>query len=215
VNAFSVTTKSTGACRWRRFISAVLLAVGFVPAITDGQSGVVIGPGALRVEEAGPRVTVSCAAAPGWKAVVEANRGGVITEFRWPAESENLVSNDGGRFEGLIYADFKETGKDGDYVAKGALYAFGKVSTLSVMERSASRVVVEVEGTSGNQVSPKADVLRYRQRYTFLADRIECAGEMEWLPDLPQLRPELRRSARRVRVCLFSIRKATITARQP
>ena len=52
-------------------------------------------------------------------------RGGVITEFRIPAAGENVVSNDGSRFEGmckLIYVDFQQTGKDGAYIPKGAYY---------------------------------------------------------------------------------------------
>jgi hypothetical protein len=51
---------------------------------------------------------------------------------------------------------------------------------MEVAEQRNDRVVIEVEGDGGNQVAPKADVCRYRQRYTFLADRIECDGELEW-----------------------------------
>jgi hypothetical protein len=79
---------------------------------------------------------------------------------------------------------FKETGKpDSGYIAKGAPYSYGKVIKASVSESTTDRVVVDVEGTSGNQVEPMMDVLRYHQRYTFLADRIICEGNLEWLFD--------------------------------
>jgi hypothetical protein len=45
------------------------------------------------------------------------------------------------------------------------------------------------------------DVLRYRQRYTFLADRIVCDGELEWLfgAVVPGSRPHLLQMQ-----CLFA-----------
>src|SRR5579883_723162 len=149
---------------------------------------------AVRTE--GRRVTVTCRSIPDWRAVIDRDRGGVITEFRLPADGPNLASDDGTRFEGLcnlIYAQFKEAGKDGAYVAKGALFSFGKVSTLSVVEKSSTRIVVEVEGTGGNQVEPKADVIHFRQRYTFLPDRVICDGDVRWVfaGPVPGSHPEL------------------------
>jgi hypothetical protein len=128
--------------------------------------------------------------------VIDGKRGGVISELHIPADANNLASNDGSRFEGLcnlIYVDFKETGKDGAYVAKGSLYYFSTDVKLSVLEKRADRVLIEAAGRAGNQVAPKADVLRYRQRYTFLADRIVCDGQVEWLFEdvTPGSHPEL------------------------
>lgn len=158
----------------------------------------------LAVTAAADTVTVTSSVGAGWKAVVDRKRGGVITELRFPADGANVVSNDGSRFEGLfntIYVEFKEAGKDGAYVAKGSLYYFGSVGKMTVAERGADRVVVEVEGKGGNQVAPKADVLRYRQRYTFLPDRIVCDGELEWLFDdvVPGSHPHLLQMQ-----CLFT-----------
>lgn len=131
-------------------------------------------------------VIVRSSAGPGWKVVIDSRRGGVITELRVPADGPNLASNDGSRFEGLcnvIYVDRKQPGEENDYIAKGSYYYYGSVEKLSVLEQRADRVVVEVTGRGGNQVSPKADVVRYRQRYTFSADRVVCEGEIEWLFD--------------------------------
>jgi CubicO group peptidase (beta-lactamase class C family) len=142
--------------------------------------------GKLSLQSDDHAVSVTSSQAAGWKAVVDRRRGGVITQLHIPASGPNIVSNDGSRFEGLcntIYVDFKETGRDGAYVAKGSLYYFGTVSQMRVMEHTPDRVVVEVEGVGGNQVMPKADVCRYRQRYVFLPDRIQCAGELDWLLD--------------------------------
>ncbi|MCI0461317.1 MAG: hypothetical protein L0Z62_30585 [Gemmataceae bacterium] len=120
----------------------------------------------------------------------------MITALHLPASGPNLVSDDGSRFEGLcnlIYVDFKETGEDGAYVAKGSLYYFGTVTNLAIREERPNRVVFDVEGKGGNQVAPKADVVQYRQRYTLLPDRIICDGELEWLFDevVPDSHPEL------------------------
>ena len=141
--------------------------------------------GCLAVNPDKDQVAVTSTFGPGWKAVVDRRRGGVITRFH-VANGPNVVSNDGSRFEGMfnaIYVAFKETGKERGYVAKGALYSFGAVSRMEVLEKQADRVVVEVEGKAGNQVAPKKDVIRYRQRYTFFPNRILCDGEVEWLFD--------------------------------
>jgi hypothetical protein len=156
--------------------------------------------GTLAVAADGDTVAVTSSFGGGWKAVVDRKRGGVITEFRLPADGANIVSNDGSRFEGFfntVYVDYKvpgkKTGKTDDYIAKGSLYYFGAAGRLRVLEQGAERVVVEVEGKGGNQVAPKADVIRYRQRYTFLADRVVCDGELEWLFDdvVPGSHPQL------------------------
>jgi enterochelin esterase-like enzyme len=153
-----------------------------------------VGPMAVRRE--GDKIVITSSAGPTWKAAVDGKHGGVITALRIPADGNNLASDDGSRFEGLcnlIYVDFQETGKDGAYVAKGSLYYFGATERLSILEEQPDRIVVEVTGRAGNQVTPKADVLRYRQRYTFLVDRIVCEGEVDWMFDdvTPGSRPEL------------------------
>ena len=134
---------------------------------------------------------------PTWKAVIDGKHGGVITELHIPADGDNLASNDGNRFEGLcnlLYVDFKETGKDeSGYVAKGTLYYCSTGVKLSVLEEQADRIVIETTGRAGNQVAAQKDVIRFRQRYTFLADRVICDGAIEWLYDdvTPGSRPEL------------------------
>ncbi len=150
----------------------------------------------LSAAEDGDRITITSSVAPTWKAVIDGKHGGVITELHIPADGDNLASNDGNRFEGLcnlIYVDFKETGKDGAYVAKGSLYYFSTGVKLSILEEQADRIVVEAAGRAGNQVVANADVIRFRQRYTFLADRIVCDGQVEWLFDdvTPGSHPEL------------------------
>jgi CubicO group peptidase (beta-lactamase class C family) len=145
----------------------------------------------------GDGITITSSVAPTWKVVIDGKHGGVITELHVPAEGDNLVSNDGSRFEGLcnlLYATFKETGKDeSGYVAKGTLYYLGTGVKLSVLEDRPDRIVVEATGRAGNQVAAQKDAVRFRQRYTFLADRIVCDGEVEWLYDdvVPESRPEL------------------------
>lgn len=150
----------------------------------------------LSANRDGDKIVITSSAGPTWKAVIDGKHGGVITELHIPAGGDNLASDDGNRFEGLcnlVYVDFKETGKDGAYVAKGSLYYFSTGVKLSVLEERADRIVVEAMGRAGNQVEPKADVLRYLQRYTFLADRLICDGQVEWLFDkvTPGSRPEL------------------------
>ena len=150
----------------------------------------------LSATEEGDRITLTSSAPPTWKAVIDGKHGGVITELRIPANGDNLASNDGNRFEGLcnlVYVDFKETGKDGAYVAKGSLYYFSTGVKLSVLEERADRIVAEATGRAGNQVAASTEVLRFRQRYTFLADRIVCDGQVEWLFDdvTPESHPEL------------------------
>ncbi len=156
----------------------------------------------LEVQQDEHQIAVISAAVPSWKAVIDRRKGGVMTDFRVPATGENLASADGGRFEGLcnlVYVDFKETGKESGYVAKGTFSRFGTITRFSIEEQTTERVVVVVEGTAGNQVEPKVDVVKYSQRYTLLPESIVCAGELQWLFDgvvagsHPQLiQPELK-----------------------
>lgn len=154
-------------------------------------------PGVLTVKSMGGKVVVTSAATPSWKAVVDSANGGVITELCIPSDGPNIASNDGTRFDGVcnvVYVDFKETGVDhSGYVAKGSLYYYAHAPKIAVMESRPDRVVVTVEGRSGNQVEPQVDVISYRQRYTFTADRIMCEGDVDWLFDdvVPGSRPEL------------------------
>jgi len=143
------------------------------------------------------KIAVQSSFGTGWKAVVDRRRGGVVTELRIPADGPNLITDEGDRFGGMfsvLYVDFKETGKDeSGYVAKGALYGFGRVERMEVVEQGEDKVVVEVRGRAGNQAPPEGDVVAYTQRYTFRPDRIEFAGELDWLFDdvVPGSRPEL------------------------
>ncbi len=175
---------------WRNPTAVLALVLLMVPGMvrsSEPRAAAKPGTGDLKATATDERITVTSTAVGGWSAVVDRKRGGVIGEFRFPAEGPNRISNDGTRFEGMfnaIYVDFKETGtpgKEGGYVAKGSFYYFGSVDKWSIGEKSNERVVVEVEGRGGNQVEPKADVVRYRQRYTFRPDRILCEGELEWV----------------------------------
>ncbi len=143
------------------------------------------------------KIAVQSGFGTGWKAVVDRQRGGVVTELRIPADGSNLLTDEGGRFGGMcsvLYVDRKETGEaESGYVAKGALYGFGRVERMEVVEQGEDKVVVEVRGRGGNQVPPERDVVAYTQRYTFRPDRIEFAGELDWLFDdvVPDSRLEL------------------------
>lgn len=155
-------------------------------------------PGAaLVVHETDGQISVRSNFGSGWKAVVNRQRGGVVTGLHFPPDGPNILSDSGGRFGGMfegVYVDFRERGKAEGYVAKGALYGFGRVERMQVLERSASKVVIEVLGKGGNQVKEKpGDVIAYRQRYTFQPNRIECDGEVNWLFDdvVPDSRMEM------------------------
>src|SRR5579871_1221915 len=155
--------------------------------------------GPLEVHQDGVRIRVTSSAGPTWRAFVDRRKGGIITNLCIPAEGDNLAAADGARFEGLcnlVYVDYQETpkpGKDSAYVAKGSFSYYSTLERMEVEELTPERVVVVVEGKGGNQTQPKADVLRFRQKYTFLPDRIVCAGEIEWLFDtvVPGSHPEL------------------------
>jgi hypothetical protein len=146
--------------------------------------------GRLVIRDDGVRVTVVSSSAPSWQAVIDRRKGGVITELRIPATAENLVSADGGRFEGLcnlVYVDFDNTaaeaGKQEAYVAKGTYSYHGALDSLKIAAQSAERLVVIVSGKAGNQSRPRGDVVAYQQEYEFLPDRIVCTGALEWLFD--------------------------------
>ena len=140
----------------------------------------------LALRDDGVRVTLTSSASPSWKAVIDRRKGGVVTELRIPATGDNLVSTDGGRFEGLcnlVYVDFEKTGKAEGYIAKGTYSYHGTLERLTITEQSSDRVIITVSGKAGNQVRSGNDVVAYQQSYEFLPDRIVCSGTLQWLFD--------------------------------
>src|SRR4051794_12676868 len=70
--------------------------------------------GQLQVKDDDVRISIRSTAYPSWQAVIDRRKGGIITELCIPADADNLVATDGGRFEGLcnlVYVDFEDTGK--------------------------------------------------------------------------------------------------------
>lgn len=146
---------------------------------------------AFTITEDTETLTVAHNAAPQWKAVMHRKRGGVISAFHLPADGPNLVANEKftNPFRGLMNLFYmtrvaKEGGAAGERVeAKGTIWGSSLSSSVRVVSHDADRVVVEIAGTSRGWrfIGPAGEpVAAYRQTYTFRADRIVCAGELNW-----------------------------------
>jgi hypothetical protein len=134
----------------------------------------------LTVEETKEAVIVSSKHGPTWKAVLDKTRGGAITHFHLPANGPDVTVD---RFGVFSLFTMTAKGPEGRTLIKSWQSQQGRVDKVKVSERAGS-IDVEVFGKS--ITARDEQMTEYRQKYTFLPDRIECEGESTWVfPNTP------------------------------
>jgi hypothetical protein len=148
----------------------------------------------FKVVEEKDTITIVHVDEPSWKAVVDRKHGGTIRHFSLPADGPNLVSTQNAdhlehSFRGMFSVFYMGRVTTGDPKkrsrAKGTLWGRSNdTARLRVVSRSDKEVQVETTGTGfgWRLLGPATEpVVEYRQTYTFLPDRIQCAGELKWV----------------------------------
>jgi hypothetical protein len=150
----------------------------------------------LQVIAAKDLVTVTHTGEPPWAMVLDREHGGVVRDFRLPADGPNLVAvsakADGGvnSFRGMFSLFYmSRVGNDPDddrlVKAKGTLWGRSNGSAaLRVVSRGADEVVIETKGRGfgWRLLGPATEpIIEYTQTYTFRPGRVRVAGAFTWV----------------------------------
>jgi len=161
----------------RTFLLLALIAAAGASATAFAQ---------LTIQETPEAIVVSHAARPAWRIKLDLKQGGVATALHLSG-GPNLVADNGG-FTGMF--NLFMNGRTGDPRTPGQnsralIKRGGTVESARVVERTATRITVEIKGRStgfGRLLGPAGEkLLDYRQTLTFEPRRIVCDGELTWV----------------------------------